>query len=149
MLTQHASSSAPLEDKELEADPEAVTVNPKAQQSSSSAPLEDKELEADPEAVTVKPDVQQDTLSTPIEDRAGGRQKGNEYESSGTKGVFEHTLSRQGWTQRRNHQSSQCPLFNKKRQKSTRSPYQQDLSPRNPKSPRKRIERSDRYQISH
>ena len=95
MLTQHASSSAPLEDKELEADPEAVTVNPKAQQSSSSAALEDKELEADPEAVTVKPDVQQNTLSTPIEDRAGGRQKGNEYESSGTKGVFEHTSSRQ------------------------------------------------------
>ena len=82
MLAQHASSSAPLEDKELEADPEAVTVNPKAQQSSSSAPLEDKELEADPEAVTVKPDVQQGTLSTPIEDRAGGRPKGNEYESA-------------------------------------------------------------------
>ena len=105
MLTQHASSSAPLEDKELEADPEAVTVNPKAQQSSSSAPLEDKELDSDPEAVN--PDVQQDTSSTPFEDRAGGRPKGNEYESRGTKGVFVHTPSRhktEGWAQRRNHQ---------------------------------------------
>ena len=54
MLAQHTSSSAPLEDIELEADPESVTVNPEAQQS-SSAPLEDKELDADPEAVN--PDV--------------------------------------------------------------------------------------------
>ena len=44
-----------------------MTVNPEAQQSSSSAPLEDKELDADPEAVN--PDVQQDTSSTPLEDR--------------------------------------------------------------------------------
>ena len=55
MLAQHTSSSAPLEDIGLEADPESVTVNPEAQQSSSSAPLEDKELDADPEAVN--PDV--------------------------------------------------------------------------------------------
>ena len=67
MLAQHTSSSAPLEDIELEADPESVTVNPEAQQSSSSAPLEDKELDADPEAVN--PDVQQDTSSTQLEDR--------------------------------------------------------------------------------
>ena len=67
MLAQHTSSSAPLEDIELEADPESVNVNPEAQQSSSSAPLEDKELDADPEAVN--PDVQQDTSSTQLEDR--------------------------------------------------------------------------------
>ena len=42
-------------------------MNPEAQQSSSSAPLEDKELDADPEAVN--PDVQQDTSSTQLEDR--------------------------------------------------------------------------------
>ena len=93
MLRQHASSSTPLEDIELEADPEAVTVNPEAQQSSSSAPLEYKELDADPEAVN--PDVQQDSSSTPLEDRAGGRPKGSEYESRGTKSVFEHIPSRQ------------------------------------------------------
>ena len=96
MLAQHVSSSAPFEDIELEADPESVTVNPEAQQSSSRAPLEDKELDADPEAVTVNLDVQQDTSSTPLEDRAGGRPKGSEYESRGTKGVLEHTPSRQG-----------------------------------------------------
>ena len=95
MLRQHASSSTPLEDIELEADPEAVTVNPEAQQSSSSAPLEYKELDADPEAVTVNPDVQQDSSSTPLEERAGGRPKGSEYESRGTKSVFEHIPSRQ------------------------------------------------------
>ena len=67
MLAQHTSSSAPLEDIELEADPESVTVNPEAQQSSSSAPLEDKELDAHPEAVNR--DVQQDTSSTQLEDR--------------------------------------------------------------------------------
>ena len=78
MLTQHASSSTPLGDIELEADPEAVTVNPEAKPSSSSAPLEYKELDAYPEAVTVNPDVQQDTSSTPLEDRAGGRPKGSE-----------------------------------------------------------------------
>ena len=94
MLAQHVSSSAPFEDIELEADPESVTVNPEAQQSSSRAPLEDKELDADP--VTVNLDVQQDTSSTPLEDRAGGRPKGSEYESRGTKGVLEHTPSRQG-----------------------------------------------------
>ena len=92
MLTQHASSSTPLEDIELEADPEAVTVNPEAQQSSSSSPLEDKELDADPDAVNS--DVQHNTSSTLLEDRAGGRPKGSENESRCTKSVFEHNPSR-------------------------------------------------------
>ena len=121
-----------------------------AQHASSSAPLEDKELDSDPEAVTVNPDLQQDTSSTPLEDRAGGRPKGSEYESRGTKMLFRaHPFKTEGWTQRRNHQPSKRPFFNKKGLKSTSSPYQQDLSPRRPKSTRKRIERTDRYQISH
>ena len=96
MLTQHASSSTPLEDIELEADPEAVTVNPEAQQSSSSSPLEDKELDADPDAVTVNPDVQNNTSSTLLEDRAGGRPKGSEMNREAQKAFLSTPLQDRG-----------------------------------------------------
>ena len=69
MLAQHTSSSAPLEDIELEADPESVNVNPEAQQSSSSAPLEDRELKADQKAVNMNPDAQKAFMSTHLQDR--------------------------------------------------------------------------------
>ena len=96
MLAQHASSSAPLEDKELEADPEAVTVNPEAQQSSSSAPLEDKELDADPEAVTVNPDVQQDTSSTPLKTELEADQKATNMNPEARKAFLSTPLQDRG-----------------------------------------------------
>ena len=47
MLAQHASSSAPLEDRELEVDQKAVTMNPEAQKAFLSTPLQDRGMDAE------------------------------------------------------------------------------------------------------
>ena len=43
MLAQHASSSAPLEARELEVDQKAVNMNPEAQKAFLSTPLQDRD----------------------------------------------------------------------------------------------------------
>ena len=68
-MIQQASWSAPLEDRELETDSKALTVNPEAKQSSVSASLEDRELDADLEAVTLNPEAQKTFSSTPLQTR--------------------------------------------------------------------------------
>ena len=47
MLAQHASSSAPLEDRELEVDQKAVNMNPEAQKAFLSTPLQDRGMDAE------------------------------------------------------------------------------------------------------
>ena len=47
MLAQHASSSAPLEDRELEVDQKAVNMNPEAQKAFLSAPHQDRGMDAE------------------------------------------------------------------------------------------------------
>ena len=106
------------------------------------------ELDSDPEAVTVNPDLQQDTSSTPLEDRAGGKPKGSDYDSRGTKRRFRaHPFKTEAWTRRRNHQSSKRPFFNKKVLKK----HKDAISTRSKSKKAKRYTKQDREerQILH